>query len=77
MLNSTPRTFIGATTFQVTGMTCGHCQRAVTEEISRIPGIQGVAVDLASGSVTVTATEPVDRADIALAVDEAGYTLIP
>jgi copper chaperone CopZ len=49
----------------------------VTEEISRIPGIQGVAVDLASGSVTVTATQPVDRADVALAVDEAGYTLIP
>jgi copper chaperone CopZ len=77
MLDSTPRTFIGATTFQVTGMTCGHCQRAVTEEISRIPGIRGVAVDLATGSVTVTATRPVDRADVALAVDEAGYTLIP
>ena len=77
MLDSTPRTFIGATTFQVTGMTCGHCQRVVTEEISRIPGIQGVAVDLATGSVTVTATQPVDRADIAYAVDEADYMLIP
>jgi copper chaperone CopZ len=77
MLDSTPRTFIGATTFQVTGMTCSHCRRAVTEEISRIPGIQGVAVDLATGSVTVTATQPVDRANVALAVDEAGYTLIP
>jgi copper ion binding protein len=77
MLASTPRTFIGATTFQVTGMTCDHCQRAVTEEISRIPGIQGVAVDLATGSVTVTTTQPVDRTDVADAVDEAGYTLIP
>jgi copper chaperone len=77
MLDSTPRTFVGATTFQVTGMTCGHCQRAVTEEISRIPGIQGVAVDLATGSVTVTATQPADRADVARAVDEAGYTFIP
>jgi copper chaperone CopZ len=77
MLESTPRTFIGATTFQVTGMTCGHCQRAVTEEISRIPGVQGVAVDLPASSVTVTVTQPVDRADIAHAVDEAGYTLIP
>jgi copper chaperone CopZ len=77
MLESTPHTFIGATTFQVTGMTCGHCQRAVTEEISRIPGVQGVAVDLATGSVTVTAMQPVDRVDIAHAVDEAGYTLIP
>ena len=77
MLDNTPRTFIGATTFQVTGMTCGHCQRAVTEEISRIPGVQGVTVDLATCGVTVTATQPVDRADVARAVDEAGYTLIP
>jgi copper chaperone len=77
MLESTPRTFIGATTFQVTGMSCGHCQRAVTEEINRIPGVHGVTVDLATGSVTVTTTQPVDRADIAYAVDEAGYTLIP
>ena len=50
MLEDTPRTFIGTTTFQVTGMTCGHCQRAVTEEISGIPGIQGVTVDLATGT---------------------------
>jgi copper chaperone len=77
MLDSTPRTFVGATTFEVTGMTCGHCQRAVTREIGRIPGIGGVAVDLAAGSVTVTATQPVDRADVGRAVDEAGYTLIP
>ena len=34
MPRNTPRTFVGATTFQVTGMTCGHCQRAVTEDSS-------------------------------------------
>ena len=77
MLANTPRTFIGATTFQVTGMSCDHCQRAVTEEISRVPGVQGITVDLAAGRVTVTATQPVDRADVAHAVGEAGYTLIP
>ena len=77
MLNQTPRTFVGTTTFQVTGMTCAHCQRAVTDEIGRIPGVSGVLVDLASGNVTVTAAEPVDRTDVAAAVDEAGYTLIP
>jgi copper chaperone CopZ len=77
MLEDTPRTFVGATTFQVTGMTCGHCRRAVTEEVSRIPGIRSVTVDLATGSVTVTATQPVDRTDVAHAVGEAGYTLIP
>jgi copper ion binding protein len=77
MLDNTPRTFVGATTFQVAGMTCDHCKRAVTGEIGRIPGVQGVAVDLPTGSVTVTVTQPVDRADIAHAVGEAGYTLIP
>jgi copper chaperone CopZ len=77
MLDNTPRTFVGATTFLVTDMTCGHCQRGAAEEIGRIPGVRGVAVDLATGSVTVTATQPVDRADVAHAVDEAGYILIP
>jgi copper chaperone CopZ len=76
MLSCTPHTFIGATTFTVTGMTCAHCQRAVTEEISGIDGVESVTVDLASGTVTVTASQPVDRADIASAVDEAGYALV-
>ena len=86
MLSSTPRTFIGSTTFTVTGMTCDHCRRAVTQEIFAVEGVQSVdvdlasgtvTVDLASGTVTVTAERPVDRADIAAAVDEAGYALVP
>jgi copper ion binding protein len=76
MLSGTPRTFVGATTFQVTGMTCDHCRRAVTEEIAAVDGVETVTVDVASGTVTVTAERPVDRADIAQAVDEAGYTLV-
>ncbi|NJC71404.1 heavy-metal-associated domain-containing protein [Planosporangium thailandense] len=68
---------MGSTTFQVSGMTCAHCQHAVTAEISAIDGVESVDVDLASGTVTGTAARPVDRADIAQAVDEAGYTLVP
>jgi copper chaperone CopZ len=77
MLSSTPRTFIGSTTFTVTGMTCADCRRAVTEEIAAVDGVASVAVDLATGTVTVTADRPVDRADISAAVDEAGYALVP
>ena len=77
MLSSTPRTFVGSTTFTVDGMTCDHCRRAVTEEISAVDGVESVDVDLASGTVTVTTAGPVDRADIAAAVDEAGYSLVP
>jgi copper ion binding protein len=77
MLSDTSRTFIGSSTFTVDGMTCSHCQRAVTAEISAIDGVECVEVDLASGTVTVTTVRPVDRADIAAAVDEAGYALVP
>ena len=77
MLSATPRTFVGSTTFTVTGMTCAHCRRAVAEEIAAFAGVESVAVDLTTGTVTVTATRPVDRADISAAVDEAGYALVP
>ncbi len=77
MLSSTPRIFVGTTTFTVTGMTCAHCQRAVAEEITSVDGVESVAVDLATGAVTVTACRPVDRVQIAAAVDEAGYALVP
>ncbi|MGW5466030.1 heavy-metal-associated domain-containing protein [Streptomyces sp. NPDC003996] len=68
---------MGSTTFKVTGMTCAHCVRSVTEEISSVAGVESVTVDLATSSVTVTASQPVDRADIAAAVDEASYALVP
>ncbi|PWU51526.1 copper-transporting ATPase [Micromonospora globispora] len=73
MLSST---FIGSTTFEVEGMTCAHCQRAVTEQIAAVDSVGSVNVDLAAGTVTVTASRPVDRAGIA-AVNEAGYVLAP
>jgi copper chaperone CopZ len=76
MLSTTALTFVGPTTFEVSGMTCAHCARAVAEEISAVEGVESVAVDLAGGTVTVTAAAPVDRGDIAAAVDEAGYVLV-
>jgi len=77
MLNHTPHTFVGSTTFRVQGMTCGHCARAVTREVGEVSGITRVDVDLASGLVTVSASAPVDRADVGAAVAEAGYVLVP
>jgi copper ion binding protein len=76
MMTNTPRTFVGTTTFQVQGMTCGHCERAITQEVSRVAGVRSVSVDLPTGCVTVSVAAAVDRADIAAAVDEAGYALV-
>jgi copper chaperone CopZ len=63
------------TTYTVTGMTCGHCVNAVQSEVSQIPGVTGVEVDLASGAVTVTSEVALDEAAVRAAVDEAGYAL--
>ena len=59
----------------VTGMTCGHCVKAVTEEVSAIEGVESVAVDLETGAVTVEAATDPTREQMAAAVDEAGYVL--
>jgi copper chaperone len=63
-------------THRVSGMTCGHCVQAVTEELTAIDGVTGVDVDLGSGDVTVTSDAPLDRERVAGAVDEAGYELV-
>ncbi|NYF98303.1 heavy-metal-associated domain-containing protein [Janibacter cremeus] len=63
------------TTYTVTGMTCGHCVAAVTEELQTIAGVQDVAVDLESGAVKIASAEPVDDPAVRSAVEEAGYQL--
>ena len=62
-------------TYTVTGMTCGHCVQAVTGELSALPGVADVQVDLASGAVTVTSDAPLADESVRAAVDEAGYEL--
>ena len=62
-------------TYTVTGMTCGHCVSAVTEEVGAVPGVTEVQVDLETGTLTVTSENPVDDDAVAAAVDEAGYAL--
>ena len=65
-------------TFSVMGMTCDHCIAAVTQEVSQVPGVREVTIDLVPGAVstvTVTSDLPVSEDDIRAAVDEAGYDL--
>ena len=63
-------------TYQVSGMTCGHCVQAVTREVSALDGVDTVDVDLASGAVTVTSQQPLPADAVRAAVDEAGYQLV-
>ena len=64
------------TTVNVSGMTCGHCVMSVTEELSELEGVESVDVDLVAGGgspVVVTSVRELSGAEIARAVEEAGY----
>ena len=66
------------TDYAVTGMTCGHCVTAVTEELSALDEVTGVTVDLVSGGVStvhVSSDAALDQSAVRAAVDEAGYRL--
>jgi copper chaperone len=62
-------------TYTVTGMTCEHCVRAVTGELTALPGVADVRVDLGTGAVTVTSDARLPDDAVRAAVDEAGYEL--
>ena len=63
-------------TYTVTGMTCSHCVSSVTEEVSELPGVRDVQVDLTSGRLTVQSEEPLGEPAVRGAVEEAGYQLV-
>ena len=65
------------TTINVSGMTCGHCVSAVTMELSLLPSVTEVDVELESGQVTITSGAALEQAQLATAIDEAGYELVP
>jgi copper chaperone CopZ len=65
-----------AAVYTVTGMTCGHCESAVSQEISALAGVTNVAADAKTGTVTVTSARPLEEDAVRVAVDEAGYELV-
>ena len=64
------------TEYQVTGMSCGHCETAIRTEVSQIPGVTGIEVSSATGRLAVTADQSVEDRAVIAAVDEAGYTAV-
>ncbi|HBS75784.1 MAG: heavy metal transporter [Leifsonia sp.] len=62
--------------YQVTGMTCGHCEMSIREEVSQIPGVDEIQVSAQTGKLVVSSENPVDDAAVLAAVDEAGYSAV-
>ena len=66
------------TTLHVAGMTCEHCEKAVTVELLAVPGVERVTISLNPGGVSeveVTSSQPVSADALAQAIEEAGYEL--
>ncbi|HWP19883.1 MAG TPA: cation transporter [Burkholderiaceae bacterium] len=61
-------------TFEVQGMSCGHCVRAVTQAVQKLDAQARVEVDLAAGRVQVDSQAPRDR--IARAIADEGYRVV-
>ncbi|MGW4030520.1 heavy-metal-associated domain-containing protein [Streptomyces sp. NPDC004838] len=64
------------TVYKVAGMTCGHCEGAISKEISALAGVSSVRAVAATGLVTVSSEAPLDESAVRDAVDEAGYELV-
>jgi copper chaperone CopZ len=62
--------------YQVTGMTCGHCEMSIREEVSQIPGVEKIQVSAQTGRLVVDSPDGVDDAQVLAAVEEAGYTAV-
>jgi copper chaperone len=63
-------------TFQVGGMTCMHCARAVDDALGEVPGVERCKTDHAAGRSVVVAAADVDVAVLVAAVESAGYKVL-
>lgn len=62
--------------YQVTGMTCGHCEASVREEVGEIAGVTDIEVSAETGRLVVTGQDGIEDQQVLAAVQEAGYTAV-
>lgn len=62
--------------YQVTGMTCGHCEMSVREEVSEIVGLKDIQVSAQTGRLVVTSEGGIDDVAVLSAVEDAGYVAV-
>lgn len=62
--------------YRVNGMSCAHCEAAIQDEVSQIPGVARVDVSARTGRLIVISASPIDTHAVLGAVDEAGYEAV-
>lgn len=64
---------MSTTEYRVTGMSCGHCEQSVRDELTAVTGVERVEVSANTGTLTVHSSTPIDDSVVLAAVEEAGY----
>lgn len=64
---------MSTTEYRVTGMSCGHCEQSVRDELTAVTGVERVEVSASTGALTVHSSTPIDDSVVLTAVEEAGY----
>ncbi|MHA7985987.1 heavy-metal-associated domain-containing protein [Rathayibacter sp. CAU 1779] len=64
------------TEYQVTGMTCEHCERSVREEVGLLAGVDDIRVSAQTGRLVIDSIDALDDAAVLAAVNEAGYSAV-
>ena len=67
---------MATTTFRIAGMSCSHCEHAVTDEVSKIQGVENIDVSATTGLLSIETISAIDDEAVLAAVDEAGYTAV-
>ncbi len=65
-----------AAEYQVSGMTCGHCELSVREEVELLAGVDRIEVSAETGRLLVSGPGPIEDSAVLAAVDEAGYSAV-
>lgn len=58
-------------TYDVPGISCGHCKAAIEGEVAKVTAVESVVVDIDARTATVTGSA--DETAVRAAIDEAGY----
>lgn len=62
--------------YQVTGMTCGHCEISIRKEVGEIIGVKEIQVNAQTGKLVVTGGGEIGDVQVLAAVEEAGYSAV-
>lgn len=61
--------------YAVPGVSCEHCVKAITTEVTRLDGVRTVDVDLIAKKVTIVANDTVSDQSLRAAIEEAGFDI--